>query len=131
MCAIVFAGLPVLFAALPVLVQTCAARSVGSVVAQTTMLASLSVGWGYRAFERFFLDGCAPMNAVARRMRRAAAADGGARASPLRGAALTTLAALVSPTAVLHGCTGVTLVVGYMHARTVEDAAGLLGDSCS
>ena len=34
--------------------------------------------------------------------------------------ALTTAAALASPTAILHAFTGVTLLVGYMHARSLD-----------
>ena len=113
--AALFLGLPILFMLLPFVVQVYAARTVGSRVAHTLMIASLSIGWGYRATERFFLDGCAPMNLVHRMQARAADAN-----NWLRSTALTALAALVSPTAVLHFFTGVTLVIGYVHARTVD-----------
>ena len=139
--AVLFCGMPLLFMALPTLVMSLVIGSAGSVLGQTIMLASLSIGWGSRMFERFVLDGCAPMNIVIALQRRAGLASSTAKQSaappasppaappavrPLRLAqrplslALTTAAALASPTAILHAFTGVTLLVGYMHARSLD-----------
>ena len=127
--AAMFAGLPVVLMALPSLVMGTLG-SIGSATALTLMLCSLVVGWGYRMSERFFLDGCAPMNLV-HALQRCACVDGASLAS--RGGAfanvgqrlvslvLTTLAALVSPTQILHTFTGVTLLFGYVHARSLDD----------
>ena len=71
-------------------------------------------------FERFVLDGYAPMNLVLRlQQRQRAASSSGSVGSFL----LTFAAATVSPTALLHWFTGVTLFVGYMHVRSMDEAA--------
>ena len=144
--ACLFGGMPVLFMTVPCLVQLLALRSVGSVLASTVMLGALIVGWGYRMLERFALDGCAPMNAVHHMQRNwigkqqppleygnsgaAVPPPGAGAAGGVRGRAvscvLTCAAALVSPTAVLHTFTGVTLVVGYLHARSLDPAAAVV-----
>ena len=55
-----------------------------------------------------------------------AKADANASAADwLVGGALTVLSALVSPTGVLHSFTGVTLVAGYLHARSVDQVCNL------
>ena len=113
--ACAFGAMPLAFMLLPGIVQAKAVRTVGSVIAHTLMLETLAVGWGYRMVERFVLDGCAPMRLIV-----ALQARKGTRASWVKSGALTALAALFSPTAVLHGWTGVTLVAGYMHARSVD-----------
>ena len=57
-------------------------------------------------------DGCAPMNFIHRLQQTPRGRVGSF--------VLTTLAALVSPTAILHSFTGVTLLVGYMQSKTVQ-----------
>ena len=64
--------------------------------------------------ERFFLDGCTLMNMVHR------AQAGPEPPSRARSFILTTLAPAVSPTAILHSFTGVTILIGYMHARSLD-----------
>ena len=68
-----FAGMPVGYMLLPVAVQCLAIGSVGSATAFSLAAASLVVGWSVRMFERFCLDGWAPMQAV-RAAQQAAAA---------------------------------------------------------
>ena len=55
------------------------------------------------------MDGWPPMTAIAARQKR----QGGS-------ALLTAAAAVVSPTAILHVFTGITLLLGYAHARTLD-----------
>ncbi len=81
-------------------------------------------------FERFCLDGWLPMNIVLRMqkhlgMHRPVHETAGVLGHVryyLASAALTVAAALVSPTAHLHFWTGITLTLGYVHARTLDAA---------
>ena len=133
-CLAFFAGLPLIFMLLPTVVMTNVLHSVGSVAALSVMLLSLCIGWGYRVSERWFLDGNPLMRLVhwlRRRLLLEAAASVAASVAssgvqrPWMGEravrlGLTTLAAIVSPTQILHTFTGVTLLAGYMHARSLD-----------
>jgi len=103
--ACVFTGLPILSVVLPSIVQYTFVGSTGSVLALTATQVSFVCGWCYRVFEKFALDGCIPMNFICRQ-----------DPSTVR----TVGAALFSPTAVLHVTTGITLLMAYIHARSVE-----------
>ena len=103
-----YATLPVIYLALPFGTQVFALRNSGSVVAFKWAVSTLAAGWGYRMCERFCLDGNVLMDLACKHTR-----DG-------TGAARTVAAAIVSPTAVLHWTTGLTLLFAYAGARTLE-----------
>lgn len=71
-------------------------------------MTSLVVGWTLRVFERFMLDGWLPINMV----------------KPKDGENWTwwrlLLAALFSPTAILHWATGITLLYGFVLVRSID-----------
>jgi hypothetical protein len=100
-----FAALPVFYTGIPTLIQVFWIGSVGSTTAASWVFRTLVLGWTYRLFDRWLLDGCILMNMCT--------------VLPCCVSAIGT--ALVSPTAVLHFVTGLTLLTGYMHCRTVED----------
>ena len=66
-------------------------------------------------FDRWLFDGFAPINAINAAIGR--------RNGNTAGGLLTVLAALLSPTAILHAFTGVTLLAGYAHVRSMDSFA--------
>ena len=90
-------------------------HSIGSVCLARVVNISLVVGWQYRIFERWSLDGCKHMLYLIERIT-AANKSGNTSASFL----WTTIAAILSPTAILHVCTGITLLAAYCHVRSLE-----------
>ena len=106
-----YAVLPVVYLALPFATQVFVMQNSGSVFAFKLAVSTLAVGWGYRMCERFCLDGNVLMNLACQRTR-----DG---IGPARAVA----AAIISPTAVLHWTTGLTLLFAYAGARTLEQKA--------
>jgi len=106
--ACIFIGLPFFALVLPLTVQYFLVGSTGSIFALNATQLSFVIGWSYRIFERFALDGCIPMNFICRQSP-----------SIMR----TVGAALLSPTTVLHFSTGITLLMAYIHARSVEQYA--------
>lgn len=90
----VFCGVPLLLG-IPLAVFS------GSRLAGTLALRTLIVGWSYRILEKWALDGSYTHN------------------SGTFGTVL--MNALFSPTAVLHWATGITLLAGYIHARSIQD----------
>ncbi len=131
--ACLFAGSPFLFLLVPLGVQHLVLDSIGSVVAATACSLSLVVGWSWRMLERFCLDGFHLMNHV--HMQQAALVEQ-ERSLPFQSfkhytqnMMLTVLAALLSPTAALHTFTGLTLLSGYLHIRSLEKDAGLFAQT--
>lgn len=125
-------ALPAIYMIVPTLMQVMAIGSTGSVVAGTICSSTLVVGWTVRMFERFTLDGWG--RHVMRTDPRSSLelidtkgeADG---KTPLpvtdaNGLSFAHLAwaAAVSPTAVLHWTTGLTLLFGYAWVRTLDQA---------
>jgi hypothetical protein len=106
LCA--YAVLPVLYTSFPTLWQISLLTNVGSVAAATLTFRTLIIGWTYRLSERFVLDGCPFVNFFTTPAKKEATVFH------------TIGAAIVSPTAVLHFFTGITLLAGYMHTRSVE-----------
>jgi len=100
-----YCALPVLYLALPFGTQVLALEDAGSVVAHSLAVNALALGWGYRMWERFCLDGNPLMAWVLKRPQ---------------GLVRTLGAAIVSPTAILHWTTGLTLLFAYAGARTLE-----------
>ena len=98
---------PFFFMAIPLL-MIVVIGSVGSVYAGQACMTSLVVGWTFRGFERFMLDGWPLINMV----------------KPQDDGEWTTwrllLAALFSPTAILHWCTGITLLYGFAWTRSID-----------
>ena len=90
-------------------------HSIGSACLARVVNISLVVGWQYRIFERWSLDGCKHMLYLSESIT-SANKSGNASASFL----CTTLAAILSPTAILHVCTGITLLAAYCHVRSLE-----------
>lgn len=99
------ASLPIFVSALTLTVQYTLVGSTGSILAWNAFEFSFVIGWSYRLFERFCFDGCIPMNFACRQSP-----------SSMR----TVGVALLSPTAVLHFATGITVLMAYIHARSVE-----------
>jgi len=93
----------------------CLFHSIGSACLARVVNISLVVGWQYRIFERWSLDGCEHMLHLSERIKNSIK-SGNASASLL----WRTLAAILSPTAVLHVCTGITLLAAYCHVRSLE-----------
>mmetsp|Transcript_17230 Transcript_17230/g.36430 ORF Transcript_17230/g.36430 Transcript_17230/m.36430 type:complete len:466 (+) Transcript_17230:122-1519(+) len=90
-------------------------HSIGSVCMVRVVNTTLTVGWIYRLLERWALDGCRLLHFCEKKIR-AAERDGGVLGSSF----WTVVAAVVSPTAALHFWTGITLIAGYCHARSLE-----------
>jgi hypothetical protein len=101
-----FASLPVLYTGIPTIIQVYLIGSVGSTTAAIWVFRTLVFGWTYRLCERWLLDGCNLMNFFTD--------HGQTSRIHILGASV------VSPTAVLHFSTGLTLLTGYMHCRSVE-----------
>lgn len=101
-----YAALPVFYAALPTLVNLVLFRSTGSTLAVHWTFRTLVLGWTYRMWERWTLDGNWIVHQVDKRLPP----------SVLK----TVVMAIVSPTAVLHALTGVTLLAGYMHSKSID-----------
>ena len=122
-----FMGLPVLLMIAPTL-SLFLAGSVGSLLAATIAQTTVAIGWNLRMGERFVIDGWMPMRAVVKWCSFSnASAPGGSKGHPerdVRDAQLsvvgTVCAALVSPTAILHFFTGLTLMFGYVHMRSID-----------
>lgn len=115
-----FLGMPIAYMLVPGFVMWVT-HAPGSVVAGTLMLVSLVLGWSWRMLERWAIDGCAPMNLVDALRRRWLPTQhlSGWRERTIS-LVLTTLAACVSPTAVLHLFTGATLLFGYVMVRSID-----------
>ena len=96
---------------------------IGSRVAVKAMVLSLTVGWSYRMSERFCVDGHVGMSWVNGALTNKKQPPSYARACLLRLAG-----AVMSPTAVLHWLTAVTLFTGFVSVRSLdgEVAAALL-----
>ena len=107
-----FLSMPVLYMIVPFLLQLFILRAVGSVPLATLSSATLVIGWTLRIWERFCLDGNNVMNYVVDRKKKSS--------SQIMVWFWTVCAGLVSPTAHLHLWTGLTLLAGYAHARTVD-----------
>ena len=101
-----FASMPVLYYAAPLAVQIMLLKSFGSHTAGDLISRTLVVGWTYRFWDRWILDGHPMMNYL-----------DSMRPSFWR----TVGAAVLSPTAVLHAMTGITLLAGYVHSRSLEE----------
>ncbi|CAB9516994.1 expressed unknown protein [Seminavis robusta] len=112
-----FATLPVFYTALPTLINVMLATSTGSVTAANWAFRCLVIGWTYRMWERFVMDGCVLMNwFLVVPQPKGNHNDCSSKPNVL----LTIGAAICSPTAVMHFFTGLTLLTGYMHARSCE-----------
>mmetsp|Transcript_26591 Transcript_26591/g.39167 ORF Transcript_26591/g.39167 Transcript_26591/m.39167 type:complete len:459 (+) Transcript_26591:540-1916(+) len=116
LCA--YAALPIIFITSSVSLQNVMFHTVGSALAGRATCVSLSLAWSYRMFERFVLDGCIPATFFVKDTQHKEA-NAEKNVMAVIGAALT------SPTAVFHILTGVTLVTGYMHSRSLEESAVL------
>jgi len=89
-----FILMPLLYYAVPC-VAMMACQSVGSLPLAIVSLVSLFIGWEVHLLERWALDGlCVPSPGL--------------------------LGAATSPTAIFHASTGVTLLAGYLHVRSLE-----------
>ena len=74
--------------------------SFGHFSASMVTFSSLCIGWGLRMFERFCLDGWIPINYCGHNVL---------------------MAAVLSPTAIFHVLTGITLIAGYIHVRSLDN----------
>jgi len=101
----IFTNLPFMFMFIPSAMTVFLYDSAGSRMAATLGYRTIAVGWVYRTWERFLLDGHPVMNYFL--------------AQPA-GIYKMVGCALVSPTAQHHMWTGVTLLAGYVHARSLE-----------
>ncbi len=89
--------------------------SFGSICFGRILNVSLVIGWVYRMTERWAFDACRHIKFFGERMEMAKQ-----NGDHLKSIAWMTLAAILSPTAVLHYCTGITLTAAFCHARSVE-----------
>lgn len=90
-------------------------HSVGSVCLARIVNISLLVGWEYRIFERWGFDGCVHMLYCHKKINAAIK-----RGNEMHSFLWTALAAVLSPTAVLHYCTGITLLAAFCYHRSLE-----------
>jgi len=97
--ACLFIGLPVLYCAIPYFILFPYYDF--SLTAAKWACRTLIIGWSYRCFERWTLDGCLVMNWAKDRSVLASA--------------------ILSPTSVLHFLTGVTILFGYMALYSLEE----------
>lgn len=109
----VYCAMPVIFTFPYIVSMYFLFNSLGSVHLLIWKDATLIIGWSYRSWERWLLDGCAPMNFMISQIERK-------NTSGIQSGLLTIGAALTSPTAVLHIFTGVALIAGYMHVRSLD-----------
>jgi hypothetical protein len=109
-----YAIMPVLYMLLPIFIMGPVMQTIGSKFAAEWTCGSLVVGWSYRMCERWALDGCAPLNFIQTKMLR----NNGTNSFTMF--LWTVAGAVVSPTSVLHIMTGVTLIAGYAHVRSME-----------
>lgn len=105
----VFAAMPVIYYSAPLLIQLLLLHSLGSIQAGDLVSRTLVVGWTYRFFDRWVIDGNPVMNYFVTM-----------KPSIFR----TVGAAIFSPTGVLHTFTGITLLAGYVHSRSLDDQFG-------
>ena len=87
----------------------------GSVYFARILNISLAVGWMYRMTERWALDACRHIKFFDKKTKLAEQ-----KGERLKSFAWLALAAVFSPTAVLHYCTGITLTAAFCHARSIE-----------
>ncbi len=90
-------------------------HTVGSVCMVRVVNMTLTVGWVYRLLERWALDGCHLLHFCEKKINAAEK-----KGSVMESSFWTIVAAIVSPTAALHFWTGITLIAGYCHARSLE-----------
>eukprot|EP00536_Pseudo-nitzschia_multiseries_P008210 jgi/Psemu1/287646/fgenesh1_pg.205_\ len=117
-----FASLPFLLVGIPLVGMQILGDDhafAGSLGAGRITQRTLIIGWSYRLLERWALDGspCQPSS------------DNGKNEN---GSVLGVVTnAVLSPTAILHWMTGVTLLAGYVQARSVElECLASLGRTC-
>ena len=89
--------------------------SFGSVCFGRILNVSLVLGWVYRMTERWAFDACRHIKFFGEKMEMA-----NKNGDHLKSFVWMALAAVLSPTAVLHYCTGITLTAAFCHARSVE-----------
>ena len=87
----------------------------GSVCFVKILNISLALGWVYRMTERWAFDACRHMKFFSEKMEMSKKNE-----DHRQSFAWMTLAAVLSPTAVLHYCTGITLTAAFCHARSIE-----------
>jgi hypothetical protein len=104
-----YGAMPVVFLLPRAIVMISLLHSLGSVPAMKLATRTLVVGWTYRLTERWVLDCNVPMNYLVNM-----------KPSLVR----TIGAAVFSPTAILHIWTGITLLAGYAHARSLDSQLG-------
>jgi len=95
----------------------------GSYIALSLTKTSLMICWVIRMFERFLFDGYLPMNVILGKSTFKKNDDNGKLNSDDTYAYSTAQfwgAAIVSPTAVLHWCTSVTLIAGFVWVRSLD-----------
>ncbi|CAM9901755.1 unnamed protein product [Heterosigma akashiwo] len=102
-----YAALPLLYVLLPAVVLLFFLGNIGSWWALTISMVSLGFGWGYRMWERFCCDASPLVLWVLHHTHPSSRAQ-------------LWLAALVSPTAVLHWSTGITLLFSFAHQKSLD-----------
>lgn len=103
----IFAAMPFLYILIPMILQLFLLKSTGSRTSYDFLARTLVVGWTARLFDRWVLDGFPFINYFL---------------AMKPGLVRTVGAAIFSPTGNLHFWTGLTLVCGYVHARTVDQS---------
>lgn len=90
-------------------------HSIGSVCLVRVVNISLMLGWTYRLFERWALDGCLHILFCTEKIEMA-----DKKGNHFQSFVWMALAAMLSPTAALHFWTGITLVAAFCHMRSLE-----------
>ncbi|VEU33827.1 unnamed protein product [Pseudo-nitzschia multistriata] len=123
----VFAAMPAFFVGIPLALQLLLLdHTYGSIRAGMIAHRTLVFGWSYRLLEKWALDGsfCGIWGNQAKggepSFPESAKGVHENNIVPMSSPWGTLLNALLSPTAILHWTTGITLLAGYVYARSVE-----------
>ncbi len=121
-----FWGLPIIYMILPSSIMYNI-KHIGSPLALQALSTSLTIGWSYRMSERFCVDGNVVLHWVNMELKKMDSnSSRSGKKSPtsislvIKGAMLRFVGALLSPTAVLHWLTGISLFMGYVHVRSLD-----------
>jgi hypothetical protein len=138
----VFASIPALHVVISgiFMIKTATTMTVGSIYAGTITQTTLIIGWSYRMFEKWALNG-SPITSCTTTTTTTTTRNSiinGIDNDDTATYAYTTvlwmriiLSAILSPTAILHWMTGITLLSGYIHSRSVEQECCLLVSTSS
>jgi hypothetical protein len=114
-----FTALPILYMTLPTLIMYNIGKT-GNPLALKVLTLSLTIAWSYRMLERFCVDGLPFIERITSQLNLNEKNDL-KRPNFLIKFCLRFIAGTISPTAVLHWLTGVCLLAGFVHVRSLDE----------